>query len=38
MSGNGPALLAAAAGGVALRHASLPDHCVPLAGLRRTRR
>ncbi|MDQ6836254.1 MAG: hypothetical protein M3016_08720 [Actinomycetota bacterium] len=37
MSGNGPALLAAAAG-VGFGHAILPDHWVPLAVLGRTRR
>jgi hypothetical protein len=37
MSGNAPALLAAAAG-VAFGHAILPDHWVPLAVLGRTRR
>jgi nickel/cobalt exporter len=37
MSGNGPALLAAAAG-VAFGHAILPDHWVPLSVLGRTRR
>ena len=37
MSGNGPALLAAAAG-VAIGHAILPDHWVPLAVVGRTRR
>ncbi len=37
MSSTGPALLAAAAG-VALGHAILPDHWVPLAVLGRTRR
>lgn len=37
MSANGPALLAAAAG-VGLGHAVLPDHWVPLALLGRTRR
>lgn len=37
MSGNTPALLAAAAG-VGLGHAVLPDHWVPLAVLGRTRR
>lgn len=37
MSANGPAILAAAAG-VALGHAILPDHWVPLAVLSRTRR
>lgn len=37
MSGNGPALLAAAAG-VAFGHAILPDHWMPLAVLGRTRR
>ncbi len=37
MSANGPAILAAAAG-VALGHAILPDHWVPLAVLGRTRR
>jgi hypothetical protein len=37
MNGNGPALLAAAAG-VAFGHAILPDHWVPLAVLGRTRR
>jgi hypothetical protein len=37
VSGNGPAILAAAAG-VALGHAILPDHWVPLAVLGRTRR
>jgi nickel/cobalt transporter (NicO) family protein len=37
MNGNGPALLAAAAG-VAFGHAILPDHWVPLALLGRTRR
>jgi ABC-type nickel/cobalt efflux system permease component RcnA len=37
VSANGPAILAAAAG-VALGHAILPDHWVPLAVLGRTRR
>jgi nickel/cobalt transporter (NicO) family protein len=37
VSGNGPALIAAAAG-VGLGHAILPDHWVPLAVLGRTRR
>lgn len=37
MSGNGPALLVAAAG-VGFGHAILPDHWVPLAVLGRTRR
>lgn len=37
MSGNGPALLAAAAG-VGFGHAVLPDHWVPLALVGRTRR
>ncbi|HTX46570.1 MAG TPA: hypothetical protein VMD48_09840, partial [Solirubrobacteraceae bacterium] len=37
MSGNGLALIAAAAG-VGLGHAILPDHWVPLAVLGRTRR
>lgn len=37
MSANGPALIAAAAG-VAVGHAVLPDHWVPLAVLGRTRR
>lgn len=37
MTGNGPALLAAAAG-VGFGHAILPDHWVPLAVLGRTRR
>ncbi len=37
MTGNGPALLAAA-GGVGFGHAILPDHWVPLAVLGRTRR
>ena len=37
MSANGPAILAAAAG-VGLGHAILPDHWVPLAVLGRTRR
>jgi nickel/cobalt transporter (NicO) family protein len=37
LSGNGPAILAAAAG-VAVGHAILPDHWVPLALLGRTRR
>ena len=37
MSGNGPALLLAAAG-VAFGHAILPDHWVPLSVLGRTRR
>jgi hypothetical protein len=37
VSGNGPALLAAAAG-VAFGHAIMPDHWVPLAVLGRTRR
>jgi nickel/cobalt exporter len=37
VSGNGPALLVAAAG-VAFGHAVLPDHWVPLAVLGRTRR